>query len=30
MLASLPAISPMAQHLTLTCMEAVTTLLPHG
>ncbi len=30
MLASLPAIAPVAQHLMLICMEAVSTLLPHG
>jgi flagellar biosynthesis protein FliR len=30
MLASLPAIAPAAQHLTIICMNALTTLLPHG
>ena len=29
MLASLPAIGPAAQHLTVTCMEALNTLLQH-
>lgn len=29
MLASLPAIAPAAQHLTATCTEALTALLPH-
>lgn len=28
--ASLPAIGPTAQHLTVTCMDAVAALLPHG
>ncbi len=28
--ASLPAIGPTAAHLTTTCMDAVTALLPHG
>ena len=28
--ASIPAIGPAAQHLTFTCMRALTALLPHG